>query len=82
MSEQEKELTNDIVEPVYNIIGKGYTKYRQADTRIVDLLHSLLNLPSRSIIAAIGAGTGNYSLALANKGYIVKVIEPSEVMRR
>lgn len=60
MSKQKKELTSDIAEPAYNTIGKGYSKYRQPDTRIVDLLYSLLNLPSDSVIADIGAGTGNY----------------------
>lgn len=72
---------SDIFEPAYNTIGKGYTKHRQADIRIVDLLYSLLNLPNGSVIADIGAGTGNYSLALAHKGYKMKAVEPSIVMR-
>ncbi len=81
MSKQKKELMSDMVEPTYNTIGKGYTKYRQADIRIVDLLYSLLNLPSGSVVADIGAGAGSYSLALAHKDYKLKAIEPSAVMR-
>ncbi len=70
-----------LAEPIYDQIGIGYTKHRQADTRIVGILCSLLNLPLGSVIADIGAGTGNYSMALANKGYVVKAIEPSGAMR-
>jgi len=67
--------------PKYDTIGTGYTEHRKSDSRIVDALHSLLNLPNGSIIAEIGAGTGNYSRALAEKGYKIKAIEPSRVMR-
>ena len=67
--------------PVYDSIGVGYTQHRQADERIVDALYSLLNLPPDSVVADIGAGTGNYSIALANKGYRIKAIEPSTAMR-
>ncbi len=67
--------------PGYDTIGIGYTKHRKSDPRIVDALYSLLDLPSGSIIADIGAGTGNYSRALTEKGYKVKAIEPSSVMR-
>ena len=34
------------------------------------------------VIADIGAGTGNYADALAEKGYRIKAIEPSEEMRK
>jgi ubiquinone/menaquinone biosynthesis C-methylase UbiE len=65
----------------YDEIGIGYKKHRQADPRIADVLHSLLNLPSGSVIADIGAGTGNYSIVLADKGFKIKAIEPSNIMR-
>jgi 2-polyprenyl-3-methyl-5-hydroxy-6-metoxy-1,4-benzoquinol methylase len=32
-------------------------------------------------ISDVGAGTGNYSCALARRGYTIKAIEPSIVMR-
>ena len=58
-----------------------YTRHRQADPRIVDAIVELLDVPSGSAIADVGAGTGNYSCALARRGYTIKAIEPSNVMR-
>ena len=67
---------------LYNSIGQNYNRTRQADSRIVDRLIGLLNLPRGSTIADVGAGTGNYSNAIAQAGYRVVAIEPSEVMQR
>jgi len=67
--------------PLYDTIGKSYVTNRQADIRITDNIIDLLDLPSGSLIADIGAGTGNYSNALADRGYRVIAIEPSPVMR-
>ena len=69
-------------EKIYNNIGINYSINRTADQRIVASIVELLNLPVGSIIADIGAGTGNYSNALANLGYKIKAIEPSEEMQR
>jgi ubiquinone/menaquinone biosynthesis C-methylase UbiE len=69
-------------QPVYDTIGKNYNANRKADPRIVKKIIELLDLPEGSIIADIGAGTGNYSNALAGLGYRVIAIEPSGVMRR
>lgn len=66
---------------LYNSIGEDYNATRQADHRIVAKLISLLDLPPGSTIADIGAGTGNYSNAIAERGYQVIAIEPSEVMQ-
>ncbi|MGH7825510.1 MAG: class I SAM-dependent methyltransferase [Candidatus Binatia bacterium] len=66
---------------IYDRIGEGYTRHRRADPRIVDAIVELLGLPPGSAIADVGAGTGSYSSALARRGYAVKAIEPSEVMR-
>lgn len=66
---------------LYNSIGRGYNLTRQPDSRIVNLLIDLLDLPINSAIADIGAGTGNYSRAIARRGYQVIAIEPSEVMQ-
>jgi ubiquinone/menaquinone biosynthesis C-methylase UbiE len=66
---------------LYNSIGKQYNFTRKADPRIVDQIINLLNLPPKSLIADVGAGTGNYSNALAGKGYKVIAIEPSVVMQ-
>ena len=67
---------------IYNSIGQQYSKTRVPDIRIVNKLIDLLNLPKGSIIADIGAGTGGYSLALANKGFLVNAVEPSVVMQK
>ncbi|MBW4426516.1 MAG: class I SAM-dependent methyltransferase [Nostoc desertorum CM1-VF14] len=68
--------------PIYNSIGQQYSKTRVTDQRIVNTLVNLLNLPKDSIIADIGAGSGGYSLALANQGFLVNAIEPSVVMQK
>jgi ubiquinone/menaquinone biosynthesis C-methylase UbiE len=64
----------------YDTIGTDYNNTRKADTRITDILVHLMNCPPDSIVADIGAGTGNYSRQLAKRGYSVLAIEPSEIM--
>ena len=66
---------------LYNSIGKEYNQTRQPDSRIVDRLIDLLDLPVGKMIADIGAGTGNYSNAIADRGYKVVAIEPSATMQ-
>ena len=66
---------------LYNAIGEGYNYTRQADPRIVDKLIKSLDLPPGKKIADVGAGTGNYSNAIADRGYQVVAIEPSEKMQ-
>lgn len=65
---------------LFNKIGATYNKTRVADERIISELIRLLDLQKGAIIADIGAGTGNYSFALANAGYKMKAIEPSATM--
>jgi ubiquinone/menaquinone biosynthesis C-methylase UbiE len=65
----------------YDTIGMKYNSYRNADIRIVSALKELLGLPEGSTIVDVGAGTGNYTNALASMGYKIKAVEPSEVMR-
>jgi ubiquinone/menaquinone biosynthesis C-methylase UbiE len=69
-------------EAIYNSIGTNYNTNRTADYRIVNIINEFLNLPSGSTIADIGAGTGNYSNALADLGFTIKAVEPSEEMRK
>lgn len=66
---------------LYDSIGKDYNYTRQPDPRIVAKLISLLDLPPGSTIADVGAGTGNYSNAIADQGYQVIAIEPSALMQ-
>lgn len=65
----------------YDTIGKTYTSTRAADPRILHKLMSLLGLPTGARVIDIGAGTGNYSKALAEQGLQVQAVEPSSVMR-
>jgi ubiquinone/menaquinone biosynthesis C-methylase UbiE len=67
--------------PRYDAIGVKYNTYRNADIRIVTILKELLGLQEGSTIVDVGAGTGNYTNALASMGYKLKAIEPSAVMR-
>jgi ubiquinone/menaquinone biosynthesis C-methylase UbiE len=66
---------------IYDQIGEGYAQHRHADLRIVDTIIELLEILPGTVIADVGAGTGNYSRVLAQRGYAVKAIEPSKVMR-
>jgi ubiquinone/menaquinone biosynthesis C-methylase UbiE len=66
---------------LYDTIGKNYSVHRSADSRIVNCLTDYLKIPLNSLIADIGAGSGNYSNALADNGYFVKAIEPSDIMK-
>ncbi|MEM8828558.1 MAG: class I SAM-dependent methyltransferase [Cyanobacteria bacterium P01_G01_bin.19] len=66
---------------LYNSIGRRYNHTRQPDSRIVAKLVELLDLPQGKTIADVGAGTGNYSNAIANCGYKIIAIEPSQTMQ-
>ncbi len=66
---------------VYDSIGKTYSRSRRADPRIVAQISALLRLPHGARLADIGAGTGNYTNALANAGFQISAIEPSAAMR-
>ncbi|KAF0218958.1 MAG: MerR family transcriptional [Geobacteraceae bacterium] len=67
---------------LFDRIGATYSATRKADVRIVYALERMLAQHRGRIIADIGAGTGNYSCALAERGYVVKAVEPSDAMRR
>jgi len=66
----------------YDSIGSNYNRNRAADHRVLSVIEKLLELPPGSAIADIGAGTGNYSNALADLGYKIEAVEPSVEMRR
>lgn len=68
--------------PIYNSIGSHYNSNRSADSSVTPIIKELLGLTEGSIVADIGAGTGNYSNALADLGYRIKAVEPSEEMRK
>jgi len=65
----------------YDQIGKTYSSTRAADPRIATRLSDLCDVSKGSSLIDIGAGTGNYSCALAELGFEVHAVEPSAVMR-
>jgi ubiquinone/menaquinone biosynthesis C-methylase UbiE len=68
-------------DPVYDSIGRTYRESRRADPRIVSALVRLLELPAGSTVCDVGAGSGNYTNALADAGFRMIAVEPSETMR-
>jgi len=66
---------------IYNKIGKSYNTTRKPDPRIFNKIIELLDCNNSDKIIDVGAGTGNYSYLLANKGFIVDALEPSEIMQ-
>jgi ubiquinone/menaquinone biosynthesis C-methylase UbiE len=66
---------------IYDSIGIDYNQHRTAEPCFVRELVRLLRLPRGATVADIGAGTGNYSSAMAAQGYRILAIEPSERMR-
>ena len=62
---------------IYDNIGDAYGQTRRADERIVQRIEDLLGLPGGSRILDVSAGSGNYSLALADRGFEVSALEPS-----
>src|SRR5688500_17328808 len=67
--------------PLYDTIGTGYAQSRPADARIVTGLCAALGLPRGATLLDVGAGTAKYARAMAERGFRVLAIEPSEVMR-
>ncbi|MBW4528928.1 MAG: class I SAM-dependent methyltransferase [Phormidium tanganyikae FI6-MK23] len=65
----------------YDTIGKTYARTRNSDRRIAAKLVEILSDLQASTIADIGAGTGAYAIVLAEQGYQVIAVEPSQTMR-
>lgn len=64
----------------YNSIGHQYNSTRTADPLIAQTLYDLLQPQPNGVYLDIGCGTGNYTVALANKGVHLHGIDPSNVM--
>ncbi|WP_184542250.1 class I SAM-dependent methyltransferase [Mucilaginibacter sp. FT3.2] len=65
---------------LYDTIGNGYNTTRRADPYITDRLFQLLSTQTGGMYLDIGCGTGNYTIALANKGINFYGVEPSVEM--
>ncbi len=64
----------------YDRIGGGYNNTRTADPYLTDRLIALLQPEKDKAYFDLGCGTGNYTIALANKGLNFTGIDPSERM--
>ena len=65
---------------LYDVIGAGYNSTRQADPYITERLYSQLSPKKDGYYLDIGCGTGNYTIALAERGLNFCGVEPSEKM--
>ena len=67
-------------ETIYNVIGTDYNATRKADPYIASRLFELLGVKQGSLCLDIGCGTGNYTIALSEKGLSLCGVDPSEKM--
>lgn len=67
-------------EIVYDKIGEQYDDTRCADPYLLSRIQALLNPDSDGLYLDIGCGTGNYTGALAERGFSFYGIDPSEKM--
>jgi len=65
---------------LYNTIGLGYNSTRQADPFLAGRLYELLMPKAGGLFLDIGCGTGNYTIALADKCLEFYGLDPSEKM--
>ncbi len=64
----------------YDLIGQGYNRTRQADSYLVQRMeHHLQPGPGKQFLD-VGCGTGNYTIALSQKGLKFSGVDPSEKM--
>ena len=65
---------------LYNSIGTGYNNKRTADPYLTERLYENVFSGGEGLYLDIGCGTGNYTLALQNKGLELWGIDPSAKM--
>ncbi len=68
------------MEITYDQIGNGYNATRKADPYLTARLLHHLQPKTDKLYLDIGCGTGNYTIAMAEKGFPFTGIEPSEKM--
>lgn len=66
--------------PVYDRIGQGYDSHRRADPGIGDALYRLLCPAPDGQYLDLACGSGNYTVALAERGLSLTGIDPSRTM--
>lgn len=68
------------MQPLYDAIGKTYSRSRQADSGIVNTLSQTLGLLPSGVYLDLACGTGNYTVALSGLGGKWSAIDVSTVM--
>jgi ubiquinone/menaquinone biosynthesis C-methylase UbiE len=68
------------MQPLYDVIGKTYSRSRQADSGIVKTLSQTLGLLPSGVYLDLACGTGNYTVALSGLGGKWSAIDVSTVM--
>jgi ubiquinone/menaquinone biosynthesis C-methylase UbiE len=66
--------------PIYDTIGTSYNTTRRADPYLASRLLRFLKVQPGELYLDIGCGTGNYTIALSNRGLNFVGVEPSEQM--
>lgn len=66
--------------PVYDKIGVGYNSTRQADPYLADRFYHHIHPTKKGLYLDIGSGTGNYTIAMHQKGLNMTGVEPSNEM--
>ncbi|MEM8907587.1 MAG: methyltransferase domain-containing protein [Bacteroidota bacterium] len=64
----------------YDRIGLGYQQTRKADAFLVEQFFRYLQASAKKQYLDIGSGSGNYTIALAQKGLSIFGVEPSDHM--
>jgi ubiquinone/menaquinone biosynthesis C-methylase UbiE len=67
---------------VYDRIGHGYDRTRRADPHLAALIASLLRTGFPAPVLDIGCGTGNYTIAVADRNVAVQGLDQSTLMLR
>lgn len=68
--------------PVYDRIGVGYDRTRRADPTLATAIARLLNVQHPEPVLDIGCGTGNYTIAVADRKVMAIGLDQSTLMLR
>jgi ubiquinone/menaquinone biosynthesis C-methylase UbiE len=68
--------------PIYDRIGIGYDRTRRADPRLATEIARLLHVLHPDPVLDIGCGTGNYTIAVADRNVLAIGLDQSTLMLR